>query len=556
MSFFQKLLPGQTPISISEKDPFAVIQERIFQQWMLLVSSLGLSLGVYWSLRQASNGDREAAIATGALIAIFLTITLLRRMPYLLRAVLFLAAYLLYGAWFLLHESDSGTGFLILLAAPGFASVFLGARGAIAGLFLSILAVFGVGLASTSSLEPRPSFSETTETALGFTLITMIFTLAVSWLVSSLKKFMGQQADIRAELAQEQASLEQRVQQRTSEIERRLVQLRTAAEISRSVTSMLDPEELLQRVVELIHERNNYYYVGVFLVDERREYAVLMAGTGEAGQRMLATGHRLQVGGSSMIGWCTSNRQARIALDVGAEAVRFNNPYLPLTRSELALPIISRGLTIGALTVQSAEPNAFDESDIVILQGIADSLAIAIDNARLFQQSRADLEEIRALNRRFLQEAWSNVSTTQGHLQFQFENKTISQKTRQTNVFRFPIVLREQKIGQITIDSKSAILSEEDKEMVETILNQTALAMESARLLEETQQRASQEEKVNVLSAEFSRATTIEQILKTALRELGQLPSVAEVSVRLSPSLPDAAGSSPPNGKNGKSQED
>ena len=556
MSLFRKLLPGQTPISVTEKAPFAIIQERTFQKWMLLASSLGLTLGVYWVLHQVRSGDREAAVVTGALIIALLTITLLRRMAYHLRVVLFLTFYLSFGIWLLLYESYSGPGFLILLTMPGFASLFLGKRWTIAGLLFSVLSVFGVGLTLSSSLESAPSFSEIAGITLVFTLVALPFTLAVSWLISPMKNFLGQQTDIRTELAEEQTSLDQRIQQRTAEIERRLMQVRTAAEISRSVTSLLDPEEVLQKVVDLIQERNNYYYVGVFLIDERREYAVLMAGTGEDGQKMLAAGHRLQVGGSSMIGWCTSNRQARIALDVGAEAVRFNNPYLPQTRSELALPIISRGLTIGALTVQSVEPNAFDEADIVILQGIADSLAIAIDNARLFQQSRADLEEIRALNRRFVQEAWSNVSTAQGRFQFQFENKTIAQKTRQTNVFHFPILLREQKIGQITIDSKSTILTEEDKEMVETILNQTALALESARLLEETQQRASQEEKVNVLSAEFSRATTIEQILKTVLREVRRLPSVAEVSLRLSPSLPETAGSNLPDGNNGKGQED
>jgi DNA-binding LacI/PurR family transcriptional regulator/signal transduction histidine kinase len=177
------------------------------------------------------------------------------------------------------------------------------------------------------------------------------------------------------------------------QMEHRALQLQTAAEVSRATSSILDPDELIQQVVNLARERFDLYYAGLFLVDEIGEWAVLRAGTGEAGRVMLEQGHRLEIGGASMIGWCVANKQARIALDVGAEAVRFENPHLPETRSEIALPLISRDEVLGALTIQSTQEAAFSQEDIAVLQTMADQLANAITNARLYGQAQQEIVE-------------------------------------------------------------------------------------------------------------------------------------------------------------------
>jgi GAF domain-containing protein/HAMP domain-containing protein len=188
-----------------------------------------------------------------------------------------------------------------------------------------------------------------------------------------------------AQLRELIGSLEQRVAERTQALARRSVQLETAAQVSEDATSILEPDALVRQVVELVREQFGYYYVGLFLVDESGEWAVLRAGSGEAGQTMLERGHKLQVGGSSMIGRCVAEGQARIALDVGEEAVRFANPLLPHTRSEMALPLVVRGQAIGALSVQSEREAAFSEEDASILQTMASQVANAIQNARQFE---------------------------------------------------------------------------------------------------------------------------------------------------------------------------
>ncbi len=201
-------------------------------------------------------------------------------------------------------------------------------------------------------------------------------------------KISADQAAIAINNASQISDLEANVAARTSELEWRALQMRTAAEISRTASSTLDLDTLLQRSVDLIRDGFGLYYDGLFLVDEQRGYAWLRAGTGEAGKIQLARGHKLAVGGTSMIGWCVKNGKARIALDVGEDAVHFNNPFLPNTRSEMALPLITRGAAIGALTVQSDQPQAFNQADITILQTMADQLANAIGNAKLYQQEQ------------------------------------------------------------------------------------------------------------------------------------------------------------------------
>jgi len=197
-------------------------------------------------------------------------------------------------------------------------------------------------------------------------------------------------------------------------LERRAMQLQTAAEVSRAANSILTIDELLPQVVNLVRARFDLYYAGLFLVDEIGQWAVLRAGTGEAGRKMLETGHKLEVGGASMIGWCIANQKARIALDVGKEATRFSNPLLPLTRSEMALPLVSRDRVIGAMTIQSDQPVAFTQEDINVLQTMADQTANAIENARLFEQTRAAHQqaEVHLREMQMLQQVIQAASST------------------------------------------------------------------------------------------------------------------------------------------------
>jgi GAF domain-containing protein/HAMP domain-containing protein len=211
--------------------------------------------------------------------------------------------------------------------------------------------------------------------------------------IGRLGQTMNSMAD---ELSSFYDSLEARVAERTE-------QMRTAAEVARDSAAVQDVDTLLKQAVNLISERFGFYHAGVFLLDKNEEYAYLRAASSEGGQRMLAREHKLAVGKVGIVGYVTGTGRPRIALDVGTDAVHFANPDLPETRSEMALPLRVGDHLLGALDVQSGQPNAFEESDVVVLQTMADQIAVAIQNANLLQEQTHLADQRRRVIRFFNQ---------------------------------------------------------------------------------------------------------------------------------------------------------
>ncbi len=366
------------------------------------------------------------------------------------------------------------------------------------------------------------------------------------------------------QLQQTLAGLEQRVAERTREVERRAGQITAAAEVSRAASQVLDPDELLRQVVELIRKRFDLYYAAVFLVDAnsepggRRQQAVLHAGTGEAGQLMLGHGHKLPVGETSMVGWACAHKEARIALDVGKEAVRFANPLLPLTRSEMALPLRVGDRVIGALDIQSTLPQAFDKDAITALQGMSDQIAVALENARLFQQSQSSLKEVERVNRLLTQQGWETFLRSTGTDFAEFHRPDvpaltpdeIEQRIRclargprgssgRENTVSIPLRVRRQVIGTLVVERGAGQpeWSATDLGVLEEMAAQAAQALESARLFEDAGRTAARERLLNTVTTRIRNTVTLDGVLNSAVREISALTgaSYAAIDLELGP---------------------
>lgn len=210
------------------------------------------------------------------------------------------------------------------------------------------------------------------------------------------------------ELQAMRTTLEQRVLERTGALDRRTSQLEAASYVSRQTAAIQDPLTLLSNVVDLITAQFGYYHAAIFLLDERSRYAILQAASSEGGKRMLARGHKLEVGREGIVGYAAHQKRARIALDVGEEAVFFNNPDLPDTRSEVALPLTVRNKVIGVLDIQSYDQSAFTQDDINTLQAMADQVALAIDNDRLLAESQTSLRQLQTITAESTFRTWKN----------------------------------------------------------------------------------------------------------------------------------------------------
>lgn len=378
--------------------------------------------------------------------------------------------------------------------------------------------------------------------------------------------------------------LEDRVRERTRELAQqnealryRTRQLQTVADVARSIVSAQALESLLNQVTTLISERFGFYHVGVFLLDEKGEYAVLRAANSEGGKRMLARQHKLPVGKVGIVGYVTATGQPRIATDVGEDAVHFKNPDLPETRSEMALPLIANNRVIGALDVQSTQPNAFTPEDIELFSTLADQIAIAIVNNQLLEETMRALDEARRVNRRYLQQEWEKEVRSRRHrayiytAQGLFTQPPLSQpeieaairrgevtvapaEEGQAAVLAVPIQLRDEILGVIRVQDVGAPerdWTEEEIEALKAIAAQVALALENARLLETTLRRAERERKALEITGRIRAATDPQTMLDIAMEELQRALGASHVQIVFNrPPAPSSNDEVPGNGKN------
>ncbi len=441
-------------------------------------------------------------------------------------------------------------GYLVVVVMAG---LLLGNRVSFAFVGLSIAAVAGAAWADQLGILPAPSTPGTrASTLMSLSLYLVMTAVCLGIANRSLNDALTSARRSNRELRAIRASLEQRVDERTAELSlasenlhRRVNQLEASSEVSRAATTLTDPEQLIPRVVESIQRGFDFYYVGLFLVDIDKRYAVLQYGVGtssarEAGRVMKESGYRLDVGGQSMVGWACANKQARIARDVGQDAIRFANPLLPETHSEMALPLRVGERVIGALDVQSTQVAAFDESDIAALQGIADQVAVALENARLFRQTQAALQELEATTRRHIVESWQDYlvqSQAARSAEFASTGDQSVEGKATPSVLRVPLELRGQAIGTLVMERNEddQHWSDEEADTIRAIVQQATLSLENARLFEETQRRAARERLINEITARIRSSATMDGILNVAVREIGQVTgaSFAEIDLEL-----------------------
>ena len=260
---------------------------------------------------------------------------------------------------------------------------------------------------------------------------------------------------------------------------------------------------------------------------------------------MLARKHQLRVGKEGIVGFVVDQKRARIALDVGDDAVYFNNPDLPATRSEMALPLIIGKNVIGVLDVQSEQSNAFSNEDIEVLSTLANQVAVAIENARLFQQSQDALNELDKTFQRYISSEWRQFAGQAKVLGYRAykeglepitkAHKLAKSKSHNGNTQKVAIKLRGITLGTLNVDmgERTQSYSEEEINLIQTVADRLALAMESARLLDESQRTAAKEQVIGEITGKIGSSINLRNVLQTAVEELGQAIPGSEIEILL-----------------------
>ena len=362
------------------------------------------------------------------------------------------------------------------------------------------------------------------------------------------------------ELQEINQNLEVRVENRTrelSEISRqtheRATRLQTISEISKEISLEVNqqPKELLRLITHSISEKLGFYHVGIFLFDENREYAVLRAANSQGGQRMLERHHQLKIGGTGVVGYVSQSGRPRISLDTGSDAVFFNNPDLPETHSEMALPLKYGNKIIGVLDIQSTLSSAFNDEDVNLLSTLANQITIVIDtvvsnnragytgiskksftrNDKLLKQNGysylpdGTISTARALTSPTLDQALASGETV------------ILDRPSKDNpsTLAVPVKFREQVIGFIHVEAAEANRkwTEDEVAIIQSISDRASLAIENARLYEETERRAEHEQLIAQVTSRIGESNNMESILQTTIQELGRTLGATRTFIKL-----------------------
>lgn len=459
------------------------------------------------------------------------------------------------------RDSAYITNFSIVVMA----GLLLGWQASVAVTVASILSGFGLAYAEQSGLIRGVSYPPSAfvqDLTLIFSLNSVLIYLLINGLENEVNRSKTNLRELELSninLNTAQIDLEKRtgeLSQRGSElqaankqIQRRATQFEVLAQVTQAITSVRDLQELLPRIAAVISEKFGFYHVGVFLLDGAHEYAVLSATNSKGGRQMLERKHRLRVGEQGIVGNVTATGKPRIAMDVGVDAVFFDNPELPDTHSEMALPLKSAGLVVGALDVQSTEIGAFADEDIQMLTLLADQVSLAIENARLFDETRNALAEAEAVSRQFTREVWGRLPNEQNLLGYRYNligasplekaveltdssNAKTTGKQVESSQIAIPIELRGEIIGTLVVQSPSAeVLNQDQLDLIKAVAERVALSAENARLFEETTRRAERERLVSDITGKIRSANDPQTMIRTAMEELRNALGASHVEV-------------------------
>lgn len=529
---------------------------------VLIIVMATYRVGYFATGRQAM----VAAAFPGLLLVLSLLCLLLARRGYLRAAsrIYVWGIYLGVVSVAVLFNGYRSATWLLLLWPVTMAGILLKPISAI-WLAVASLALYGVSaLAELAGWYVPPLPTETSSfrafgLAFGWLMILMVAGFTTFLEQRSLRRALANQRDATFELMTARQRLEEEVSLRTADLVRRAEEFRAIAELGQAASSIQDLDSLMETTVALIGRRLGFYHVGLFLLDAHQEWAVLQAASSEGGQRMLARGHRLRVGQQGIVGYVAAAGSPRVALDVEIDSTWVENPDLPETRSEMALPLKVAGEVIGVLDIQSEEPAAFTEEDVETLQILADSVAVAIRNAQLLEAMRETLDRLQRYQEQDALRAWRQALARRGLvLAYDYQGKGTVTRRRSTEfphaVAGEPLNALQRVDRHVTADGRHLLLApitvggrrlgvlsferaepwtDESVRLVEAVVGQLDLALDNARLLEETRLRATQEAARSQIVSRVRALASTDAILRSAAEELGKALQVERSRIQL-----------------------
>ncbi len=502
--------------------------ERLLYRVFLLGAVLGIPLLLYLAVQWRNTPLQWVYIGAIAWLVLLVWGRFIRRIPYVVRVWLWLV--IPYGMAILnavVFDAPVQAS-ILLLSALLFGAIFLPTAHSLVNTMLLVLTGGVVLYISLYDAFP-PGLPLSHGEAWGIALAVLVGVALIGEMILYLyRRRLETALEESHQLTQILDRERQRLEEQGQILENRIHQIRTVTDIVQVISNILDPDQLVWEFVDRLQSAFDLYYVGVFTLDPNREFAQLVAGSGDAGRRMVAEGYRLPLGGGSMIAWAVAHRRMRVAQDVREDPTHFPNPYLPLTRSEAALPLVARGEVLGAMTVQSQTPYAFDDETMQIFQMLADRLAIALANARLFRQLQQVLQRLEGLQRQLTEEAWSEAFP-EGEMEIQ-----MGEPVEEGNRLHLPLLLHGALVGEVELE-RDRPWNEDERRLIQSALQHYLSAFQTTLLFRQSRAYIRMEEIRRGFVERVGGHMDVESLLDEALAYLGRIFHTQEVRLFFTP---------------------
>lgn len=443
-------------------------------------------------------------------------------------------------------SSLDASGLLVLAVSIVLAGVLIGPKAMFVTAVGSGVLGFWVFLRQNNQVAPLIAISYLMLAGLTYLLLRQV------------RSALGQSEGYARELEQSRSNLEIEVAERTSELQRAFDLTSQVSDLINRSTTL---EELFAGAVELVQERFNFSHVHIYTYVPNLTRLIIAHGSGAAGQRLKEEAYTIELG-QGVVGTAAQTKQALIVNNVDEFPDFTPVPLLQNTRSEMTIPLGTGGTLLGVLDIQDNKLNAFTKADLELIQSLANQLIVAINNFKLVAETEQALAQVEALNARLTRERWdytlqhtqiSGYVYTPGHLTALADNgqqasalpeEGEGRRTGEVNgpedhldssqAISIPIELRGQLIGVLELERElNNPWREEDEIVVRSVSQQIALALERARLFEDSQRNAWRDHLVSEATAQVWAATEIERVLQTAVAQLGERLDASEVVIRL-----------------------
>jgi GAF domain-containing protein len=549
----------RTPIFPEDEDK----TRRAKYAHVIALAFLALSILFEAGLRIFANYTKLSVLdlSFAVLVAICVIGVILLKKGYvglvsiLLVSLTWLATNGLAATGFGIKDSSYIINFAIILMA----GLLLGWQASLVMTFLSVFSGFALAYAEQNGFITVTSYAVTSfarDIMFVFGLNGVLIFLLISGLESALKRSrMSLKAleSANSSLSYTQSELQKRSDELTisnEQLENRTQKLHAIAMVTRTAASIQNFDLLLTSITGTISKELGYYHVGLFLLDEQKEFSILRSTNTEGGMRMLDRGYRVPVGQIHPVGSVAQTGEPRIVHLENEDFAALRNPELPETRSELVLSLKAGDQIIGVLDIQSVEGSAFVESDISTLSILADQVAITIQNSFLYEQSLSALRKAGIESVQAAEVAWKGYEKsiqTKGYFYDGIKSeplKDLKEIKKGSNSLLIPVELRGQMIGRFKLNLSDPARQWTDDElaMVRATAERVALALEGARLLDEAQKRATREAFLSDVATKLSASFQLDSILRDTVQELGQTLKNSTVTFQLvNPAEPNSS---------------